>query len=101
MVQIFLMSTSNARLQIDSRADMRGRIISPRALTVMGSTPVGAPIVGWISNQYGPRWGLVLGGVAALGASLWFGRFLLAQRGARSARNLNEEVVSAVGGANS
>ena len=32
----------------------------------LGTTPIGAPIVGWVSQQFGPRAGLALGGVAIL-----------------------------------
>ena len=35
------------------------------ALVFFGSNPVGAPLLGWISMQFGPRWGLIGGGVLA------------------------------------
>jgi hypothetical protein len=35
----------------------------------LGSTPIGAPLVGWIAEVAGPRAGLVLGAVAALVAA--------------------------------
>ena len=43
----------------------------------LGSTPVGAPIVGWAGQQFGPRAGFALGGFAAVAAGaigLWLGR---------------------------
>jgi len=33
----------------------------------MGGTPIGAPFVGWVANEFGPRWGI---GVGAIGAAL-------------------------------
>jgi hypothetical protein len=44
----------------------------------MGGTPVGAPLIGWISEHLGAPWGLILGGavcvVAGLGAAAWLAR---------------------------
>ena len=43
-------------------------------IAFLGSTPIGAPIVGWISAQWGPRMGFAVGGVVALvsaGAAWW------------------------------
>ena len=35
-----------------------------------GSTPVGGPIMGWISEAWGPRVGLAIGGTLSLAAAL-------------------------------
>jgi MFS family permease len=40
------------------------------ALAWLGSTPVGGPIVGWVGQETGARWALVIGGVAALGCGV-------------------------------
>jgi MFS family permease len=61
-----LMSTSNTTLQLTSRADMRGRVISLYMLLVMGTTPVGGPIVGWVAQRAGTRWAIALGAAASL-----------------------------------
>jgi len=45
---------------------MRGRVMSLWAVAFLGSTPIGGPIVGWVGEHAGPRYGLALGGVAAL-----------------------------------
>jgi hypothetical protein len=37
----------------------------------LGSTPIGGPIVGWVSEQFGARYAIGLGAVAALGAGAW------------------------------
>ena len=45
------------------------------SVVFLGSTPIGAPLVGWLAQAYGPRAGLVLGAVAALGtgaAAAWW-----------------------------
>jgi predicted MFS family arabinose efflux permease len=59
-------ATANTTLQLTSRPDMRGRVMALYAIAFLGSTPVGSPIVGWISGQWGPRMGFAVGGVAAL-----------------------------------
>jgi hypothetical protein len=38
------------------------------SVVFLGSTPIGAPLVGWLAGAAGPRTGLLLGGIAAL---LW------------------------------
>ena len=50
---------------------MRGRVLALQAMVFLGSTPIGGPIVGWICQVFGPRYGLAVGALAALGAGLW------------------------------
>ena len=45
---------------------MRGRVMSFWSLAFLGSTTIGGPIVGWFAEIAGARWGLALGGLAAL-----------------------------------
>ncbi len=52
-------------LQINTAADMRGRVMGLYALVFFGSNPLGAPFLGWVSMQFGPRWALIGGGLAA------------------------------------
>jgi MFS family permease len=33
---------------------------------VMGGTPLGAPVIGWIGEQFGARWTLEVGGILVL-----------------------------------
>jgi hypothetical protein len=40
------------------------------ATVLLGTTPIGAPLVGYIAQQTGPRAGLAVGAVAALAAGL-------------------------------
>jgi MFS family permease len=48
---------------------MRGRVMSFWSIAFLGSTTIGAPLVGWFAEAAGARWGLAVGGVAALVAS--------------------------------
>jgi MFS family permease len=74
------MTTSTAIVQIRSDPSMRGRVLALQAIVFLGSTPIGAPIVGYVSQHYGARYGLAIGAVAALGAGA-FGLFMVHRTG--------------------
>jgi MFS family permease len=69
-MMVFL-ATANSTLQLASEPSMRGRVMALYGLVFLGSTPVGGPIVGWISQHWGSRAGLATGGVASLAAAGW------------------------------
>jgi MFS family permease len=50
--------------QLTTEPAMRGRVIAILLAIILGSTPVGAPIVGWVADTYGPRWSLGIGALA-------------------------------------
>jgi MFS family permease len=64
----------NSALQIHVEPTMRGRVRALYSVVFLGSTPIGAPLVGWLAEAAGPRAGLVAGAVAALlaGVAAWF-----------------------------
>jgi MFS family permease len=64
----------NSVLQIAVEPTMRGRVMSLYSIVFLGSTPIGAPLVGWLAGAAGPRAGLLAGAVAALFAAgaAWF-----------------------------
>ncbi|HUH98194.1 MAG TPA: MFS transporter [Anaerolineales bacterium] len=62
-------SLGNSMLQLESSPQMRGRVMSFWSLAFLGSTTSGGPIVGWFAEVAGARWGLALGGLAALAAA--------------------------------
>src|SRR5271157_552058 len=59
-------SIGNSMLQLESSPQMRGRVMSFWSIAFLGSTTIGGPIVGWFAEVAGARWGLALGGIAAL-----------------------------------
>ena len=59
----------NSALQLAVEPAMRGRVMALYSVVFLGSTPIGAPLVGWIAEVAGPRAGLLLGGAAALAAA--------------------------------
>lgn len=54
-------NTSNSMMQLETEPAMRGRVMALRMAVVLGGTPLGAPIVGWVANRFGPRWALGVG----------------------------------------
>ena len=58
--------------------EMRGRVMALYMAIFMGGTPAGAPLIGWISEQFGPRWTIGIGAVAVavalVGVSVWLAR---------------------------
>jgi MFS family permease len=56
----------NSLLQLTVEPALRGRVMALYAVVFLGSTPIGAPLVGWMAEVAGPRSGLVLGAIAAL-----------------------------------
>jgi MFS family permease len=63
--QTFTTST-NSIVQTSTEPNMRGRVIAILLAIALGGTPVGAPIVGWIADTFGPRWALGVGAAAGL-----------------------------------
>jgi MFS family permease len=57
---------SNGVIQTECAPEMRGRVAALFTVAFLGSTPIGGPIIGWVSQQVGPRAGLWVGGVATL-----------------------------------
>jgi MFS family permease len=68
---IGFLTASTAIVQMKATPEMRGRVLALQAIVFLGSTPVGGPILGWISDTWGPRTGVLLGGAAACGAAIW------------------------------
>jgi MFS family permease len=68
-VTVTFAASVNSALQLAVDPLMRGRVMALYSVVFLGSTPIGAPLVGWLAEVAGPRAGLVLGGVAALVAA--------------------------------
>jgi MFS family permease len=68
--------TANTSVQMATDPAMRGRVMSLFMMVFMGGTPLGAPVVGWITDTYGPRVGFVLGGAVSAAAAATIGLVL-------------------------
>jgi MFS family permease len=67
---IYFMQATNQRLQLGTDATHRGRVMALFILVFAGTMPVGAPVIGWLSEQYGPRLGIWAGGAVSMLAAL-------------------------------
>ena len=61
---------TNSIMQLSTEPAMRGRVMALRVGIALGGTPIGAPIVGWVANHFGPRWALGVGAGAGFTAAL-------------------------------
>jgi MFS family permease len=62
-------SLSNATLQLNCDAKFRGRVMSLFSVALIGSTPIGGPLVGWLGEHVSPRFALLVGAAGALAAA--------------------------------
>ena len=62
---VTMLTTANGYVQTTTDPALRGRVLALYIAVLMGSTPVGAPIAGWVASTFGPRAAIVVGGAAA------------------------------------
>jgi MFS family permease len=61
-----LTTTTNSLVQMSTEPAMRGRVVAILLAITLGGTPIGAPIVGWVADHFGPRWALAIGATAGI-----------------------------------
>jgi MFS family permease len=71
LTSVAFITTSTAIVQVKADPAMRGRVLALQGMVLIGSTPIGGPLLGWICDAYGARVGIVIGGVAAVAAGVW------------------------------
>ena len=69
-LSIAFIATANATLQLRADPSMRGRVMALYAIAFLGTTPIGSPLVGWISQVSSPRTALAVGALATVVASV-------------------------------
>jgi MFS family permease len=62
-------ATINSTLQLAVTPEMRGRVMALYSVVFLGSTPIGAPLTGWLAQSYDPRFALLLAGISGLAAA--------------------------------
>jgi len=63
-------NATNSMMQLSTEPAMRGRVMAIRLAVALGGTPIGAPIVGWVANHFGPRWSLGIGAASGFAAAI-------------------------------
>jgi MFS family permease len=61
-----MLNSANATMQLESAPALRGRVMALYMTIVMGGTPIGSPIIGWVGQTFGPRWTLLGGGLLVI-----------------------------------
>ena len=67
---------ANSTVQLATEPAMRGRVMAIYLAIAIGSTPLGAPIVGWVADAFGPRWALAVAAIAGIAAALVGARYV-------------------------
>ena len=80
VASLTMMTTANAYVQTTTDPAFRGRVMALYLAIFAGGTPIGAPIVGWVANVYGPRWALAIGAASGLIAAVIAGFWMLRRR---------------------
>jgi MFS family permease len=80
------MTASNSMMQLTTERAMRGRVLALRIAVVMGGTPIGAPLVGWVVDRFGARWAVGVGALAGVAATAVGVAYLVRHRDLRLVR---------------
>jgi MFS family permease len=73
-------NSTNSLMQLSTEPVMRGRVMAIRLAIALGCTPIGAPIVGWVADRFGPRWALGIGAASGFAAAIVGLRYLTKYR---------------------
>ena len=73
-------NSSNSLMQLATEPSMRGRVMAIRLAIALGCTPIGAPIVGWVADRFGPRWALGVGSASGFAAAIVAVHYLVRYR---------------------
>src|SRR5260370_3503841 len=76
-------TAANSATQLGTAPEMRGRVMGLYLLVFLGGTPLGAPLVGWVAEQFGPRMSLLAGGAISAVAALVVAAMLAHSRAVR------------------
>ena len=87
-----MMSTANAYVQTTTAPMMRGRVMALYMAIFAGGTPIGAPVVGWVANEFGPRWSIGIGAASGILAGAIAGVWMLRSRRHRIADEIAAEL---------
>jgi MFS family permease len=80
---IFFAQSANQRIQLGVDPPFRGRVMALHVLLFFGTTPIGAPLIGWVAENFGARASIWLGGLVSLAAALIVGAVQMRRSQAR------------------
>jgi MFS family permease len=65
-ISVTFTASAQSTIQLTVEPALRGRVMALYSVVFLGSTPIGAPLVGWLAEAAGARLGLLVGAAAAL-----------------------------------
>ena len=71
MSSILYMTSTTAIVQVEGKREMHGRLLAIQTVLVAGTGLIGGPLCGWLSDAYGSRAPLILGGIICLIAAIF------------------------------
>ncbi|MFT8395076.1 MFS transporter [Propionibacterium sp.] len=83
LFSVTTLTCANSTIQMTTEPSMRGRVLAVYMVLVMGGTPIGAPIVGWIGDVLGPREMVLVGPIATGTTTLAVLAYLIGHQGVR------------------
>ncbi len=78
---ISLSTAANAAVQLNTPAEMRGRVMGIYMLVFFGGTPIGSPLTGWVAQEFGTRMAMAAGGIISVCATIVVGLLVARHRG--------------------
>jgi MFS family permease len=70
LMSLTFLNSANTSIQLSVEPQFRGRVLALYMAVMQGGTPIGAPLIGWIGTEFGPRWAVAIGGTIPLLAGL-------------------------------
>ncbi len=86
-----MMTSANGYVQTTTRSSIRGRVMALYLTIFVGGTPIGAPLLGLVANEFGPRWAVGVGAFAGLVAALVAVIWMRATRNLRIRRHPGDD----------
>lgn len=71
LASILYMTATTTIVQVKSKPEMLGRVLALQTVFLFGTTPVGGPLLGWLSDTRGGRTPILLGGIVAIGTGIF------------------------------
>ena len=70
LAALLTLTAANATVQLNVDPQLRGRVMALYMMLLMGGTPFGAPLIGWVGEVFGARWTLIGGGALSVAGVL-------------------------------
>jgi MFS family permease len=77
LCSLTMLNSLQTFVQLAVAPEIRGRVMGLYMMVLMGGTPAGAPVIGWVGETFGPRWTLIAGGAITLAVVLAATRWLM------------------------